>query len=111
MVIVGAALAILITIVATPYRALIGHEYPKLNDSEPQIAQFALDPPQEKTPESRIVDDENTKTVRVEVPLRISGRRDRFLGQSRRNVINNKRPKGKAVEFRVAIHEQSLPYP
>src|SRR5437660_7280726 len=67
---VSAAAAILIIVVATPYRTLVAYEYQQLGPAEPRPVQLALAP--EKPSASEVVPDEK-RDLEIQIPMRVSG--------------------------------------
>lgn len=66
----GAAIAILIVMVATPYRALVAREYPQLSPVTEQSLRLAID--FKKPPEPEVEPDDKSD-VEIQIPMRVSG--------------------------------------
>jgi hypothetical protein len=67
---VGGVTAILILVVATPYRTLVARQYPQLGSEEQSPVQLVLD--SAKPPVPNVVPDEKTD-VEIQIPIRVSG--------------------------------------
>ncbi len=68
--IAGLALALVLILAATPYNAIVNHEFPQLAPSEPLPVQLALMPAE--TPKDADVSDKEKEIV-IQIPLSTSG--------------------------------------
>ena len=69
---VGMVLAVLLILVATPYRLLIAREYPVAENGKPALARFAFDAEAPHSSQFKLVSPQQ-RVVDVRLPLRTSG--------------------------------------
>ncbi len=70
LLIIGFAAVLLLILVATPYRAVVAHQYPRLEAGQQPPVQLALLPPNKQTLGSAPADE---KEVQIEIPFSVSG--------------------------------------
>jgi hypothetical protein len=70
LLIVGFAAVLLLILVATPYRTVVAHQYPRLQAGQQPPMQLALMPPDKQTDGSVSADE---KEVQIQIPFTVSG--------------------------------------
>jgi hypothetical protein len=70
LLIVGFAAILLLILVATPYRAVVAHQFPLVEDGQQPPVQLALLPLDKQADESVTADE---KEVQIEIPFSVSG--------------------------------------